>query len=80
MVALWREPDGTSRSVPAGAASIANGKIITVRDYCDQLEVYSQLGFSLLAEAMPDIASMGGTALPRTDERRLNGIVWKVGL
>jgi ketosteroid isomerase-like protein len=45
--------DGTGRKITirgCGACTIENGKIITHRDYYDQLELYSQLGFCLAAE------------------------------
>jgi hypothetical protein len=35
------------------AAHIENDKVITHREYYDQLELYSQVGFSLIAEPAP---------------------------
>jgi ketosteroid isomerase-like protein len=48
--------EGTGRHITvraAGAAFIEDGKIITDRDYYDQLELYSQLGLSLSGEPVP---------------------------
>ncbi|MCW2877719.1 MAG: hypothetical protein JWQ95_1819 [Sphaerisporangium sp.] len=47
-----REMDGTGRHVAirgSGACTIENGKIITDREYYDQLELYTQLGLCLAA-------------------------------
>lgn len=53
-----REVEGTGRRIiirGACMAYVANSKIITQRDYFDQLELYSQLGFGLDDLRHPDL-------------------------
>jgi hypothetical protein len=48
--------EGTGRRITlrgCGACAVENGKIVTHRDYFDQLELYSQLGFSLVSPTPP---------------------------
>ncbi|MGI8331409.1 ester cyclase [Actinomadura scrupuli] len=51
-----RELNGTGRRIAvraACAAHVANDKILTHREYYDQLELYSQLGFTLTEQVPP---------------------------
>ncbi|KAA9376824.1 ester cyclase [Microbispora cellulosiformans] len=69
-----REIGGTGRRITVRAtctAFVEHGRIRTHREYFDQLELYSQLGFGLtrLRPAAPDLSSERN-GLPRTEEIR----------
>ena len=69
--------EGTGRHVTVRAsctAHVTNGKIITHREYFDQLELYSQLGFGLAELDLPCGLGNGGEEAEQ-DELLAGGVV-----